>query len=77
MVIAKKRPASARKKSPDAPKRLTITLARRDYDALSALKERHKPPLSLQYVINYAIQRLLEESKNPQLILKMGDPLHE
>jgi hypothetical protein len=56
-------------------KRFTITLDGRDYDALVALKEGHKPPLTLQYVISYAIQRLLRDAKNPQLVLKMGDPL--
>ena len=63
-----------RKRGPSR-KRLTITLDARDYDELVALKERRKPPLSLQYVINYAIQRLLRDAKNPQLVLKIGDPL--
>jgi transcriptional regulator with XRE-family HTH domain len=74
MVIAKKRATATRKKSAAARMRLTISLERRDYEALAHLKDRHKPPLSLQYVINYAIQRLLEDAKDPQLALKMGDP---
>jgi hypothetical protein len=68
MVRAKKSRGSSRK-------RLTITLDRRDYDELVVLKDRSKPALTLQYVINYAIQRLLRDAKNPQLALKMGDPL--
>jgi hypothetical protein len=70
MVRAKKQRAQTRK-------RLTISLDRRDYDALIALKDRHRPPLTLQYVINYAVQRLLREAKDPQLALKMGDPLDD
>jgi hypothetical protein len=66
---------SAKKRRRPRRKRLTITLDGRDYDELVALKDRHKPPLSLQYVINYAVQRLLRDAKNPQLVLKMGDPL--
>jgi hypothetical protein len=66
---------SAKKQRGPRRKRLTITLDGRDYDDLVALKDRHKPPLSLQYVINYAVQRLLRDAKNPQLVLKMGDPL--
>lgn len=56
-------------------KRFTVTLDRRDYDDLVSLKDRHRPPLTLQYLINYAVQRLLRDAKDPQLALKMRNPL--
>ncbi len=65
----------ARRRAVPRRKRFSVTLDRRDYDELLALAERHRPPLSLQYVVSYAVQRLLRDAKNPQLVLKMGDPL--
>lgn len=56
-------------------KRFSITLDVRDYEELLSLAGRHKPPLTLQYVVNYAVQRLLKEAKDPQLGLPLGDPL--
>jgi len=46
-----------------------------DYRQLKALAERSKPRLSLQYVVNFAIQELLRRADDPQLRLSLGDPL--
>jgi hypothetical protein len=67
-MAAKKRSAGPH------PKRFSVTLDRPDYDALLALAERHKPPLTLQYVVNFAIQRLLKDADQPQVVLSLTDP---
>lgn len=64
----------AAKRTP-ARKRFTISLDGGDYERLLALAGEHKPPLTLQYVVNYAIQRLLSDANDPQLALQLGDPL--
>lgn len=56
-------------------KRFSVSLDPHDYERLKDLANSCKPRLSLQYVVNYAIQELLKEADNPQLILRMGDPV--
>ena len=68
MAAKKRRPRTTRK-------RFSVTLDLTDYDALLALAKRHKPPLTLQYVVNFAVQRLLKQAEDPQLLLSLGDPL--
>ena len=65
------------RKSPrrESRKRFSVSLDAADYGKLRALAKQHKPPLTLQYVVNYAIQRLLREADDPQLRLKLGSPL--
>ena len=58
-----------------AHKRFSVSLDVRDYEALVAVTKRHKPPLTLQYVVNYALQRFLRDAKDPQLLLQLGNPL--
>ena len=48
-------------------KRFTISLDPSDYEALRALADGHRPPLTLQYVVNVAIQNLLERHVSKQL----------
>lgn len=69
------RMVSRRTRGQPPRKRFSITLDVRDYEELLSLAGRHKPPLTLQYVVNYAIQRLLKDAKDPQLGLQLGDPL--
>jgi hypothetical protein len=56
-------------------RRFSVSLEVRDYEALVAVTKRHKPPLTLQYVVNFALQRFLKEAKDPQLLLQLGNPL--
>lgn len=51
----------------DGKRRFTISLEVGDYDALRALAEGHRPPLSLQYVVNVAVKDLLEKHAARQL----------
>lgn len=52
-------------------KRFTVSLEPRDYDALRHLAESHRPPLSLQYVVRYALQEFLDRHEGRQLTLKL------
>ncbi|MCX5478012.1 hypothetical protein OSH08_03290 [Kaistia geumhonensis] len=52
-------------------KRLTISLELEDYDALRALAEGHRPPLSLQYILSVAVKDLLEKHAARQLALPL------
>jgi hypothetical protein len=55
-------------------KRVSITVELDDYSKLKEFAATHKPPLSLRYVCQYAIQSLLDRARNPQFRLKFGDP---
>lgn len=55
----------------NSKKRLSISLEVEDYDALRALAEGHRPPLSLQYVLNIAVKDLLEKHGARQLALPL------
>jgi hypothetical protein len=55
----------------NSKKRLSISLEVEDYDALRALAEGHRPPLSLQYVLNVAVKDLLEKHASRQLALPL------
>ncbi len=48
-------------------KRFTVSLDEEDYDALIALADGHRPPLTLKYVVNVAIKNLLERHAARQL----------
>ena len=64
-----------KKAAPPTTKRFSVTLDILDYEALVALGEKHKPPLKLQYLVSFAVQQLLRDARDPQLVIKMGDPL--
>lgn len=57
-----------------ARKSFTVRLEPEDYDRLKALAERRRPVLSLQYLVEYAIQRVLDRADDPQLQLELRDP---
>lgn len=42
-------------------KRFTVSLDAQDYEALCALAQAQRPPLSLQYTVRLAVRRLLDE----------------
>lgn len=61
-----------------AIKRFTVSLKQDDYERLRALADDHRPRLSLQYVVEYAVASLLDRAEDPQFILDLGNPLrHE
>jgi len=55
-------------------KRFTVSLEPRDYEALRQIADAQRPPLSLQYVVRYALQEFLDRHEGRQLTLKLkGD----
>ena len=52
-------------------KRFSVSLSGEDYSRLKALADNHSPPLSLQFVTEFAIKRLLDDMEDPQLELKL------
>lgn len=60
-----------------AIKRFTVTLDEEEYRMLSSLAHGHKPPLTLQYVVRFAIHELLEKADDPQSRPDLADPVSE
>ena len=58
-----------------AKRSFTVRLDEEDYERLEALANNHRPTLTKQYVVQYAIRLLLERAEDPQLRLRLGDPL--
>lgn len=52
-------------------KRFTVSLEPHDYDALRRIADSQRPPLSLQYVVRYALQEFLDRHQGQQLTLKL------
>ena len=50
-------------------KRFTVSLDTGDYDALCALAQAQRPPLSLQYTVRLAIRRFLDEHEGRAITL--------
>ncbi|MDF2369335.1 MAG: hypothetical protein P1V21_00925 [Rhizobiaceae bacterium] len=50
-------------------RRFTISLETLAHDELKQIAISHRPPLSLQYVIRYALLRFLDENRDQQLKL--------
>jgi len=59
------------------PKRFSISLTKADYRKLLRIAKQHKPPLTQQYLISWAIQGLLDRADDPQLYLDLGNPLRK
>ena len=57
----------------EGKKRFTISLDASDYYALRALADGHRPPISLQYVVNVAVKDLLEKHAARQLDLPLDN----
>lgn len=52
-------------------KRFTVSLEPAEYEALRQIAESHRPPLSLQYVVRYVLQRFIDENQGKQLPLDL------
>jgi len=66
---------SQRRRSGAGRKRLTISFDQSDYDRLKELADSHRPRLTLQYVVEYAVQVLLERGQDPQFMRHIGTPM--
>lgn len=56
-------------------KRFSVSLEEEDHERVRALAKDHKPELSMNYVVEYAVREFLEKAENPQLALRLRDPL--
>ena len=54
-------------------KRFSVSIDMADYATLRALAEGHRPPLTLQYVVNVAIKDLLERHASKQLAFPLDN----
>jgi hypothetical protein len=57
------------------PKRFSISLSDQDYKRLRRLANAHRPPFSLQFIVNWSLQSVLDRAEDPQLLLELGNPL--
>ena len=48
-------------------KRFSVSLEVGEYEELFRIAQTHRPPLSLQYVVRYALQRFFDEHRDRQL----------
>lgn len=53
-------------------KRFSVTLDERDYEALRQIAESRKPPLSLQYVVSFALTEFISKQQNNQFELDLS-----
>jgi hypothetical protein len=58
-------------------KRFSVSLAEGDYKKLQRIANGHRPPFSLQFIVNWAIQGVLDRANDPQLLLELGNPLRK
>lgn len=52
-------------------KRFTVSLEPRAYEALLQIAQSQRPPLSLQYVVRYAVEDFLDRHEGRQLSLEL------
>lgn len=55
-------------------KRITVSLDAKEYERLGQLARGHKPPLSLSYLVRYAVELLLEKAEDPHFSKALRDP---
>ncbi|HPC51858.1 MAG TPA: hypothetical protein PLV05_02025 [Verrucomicrobiota bacterium] len=59
------------------PKRFSVSVSGVDYRKLQRIAHSHRPAFSLQYIVNWAIQGVLDRADDPQLLLELGNPLRK
>jgi hypothetical protein len=59
------------RRSGEPVKRFSVSLDLGDYERLVGIAEGHRPRLTLQYVVEYAILSFLEGAEDPQLDLRL------
>lgn len=57
-------------------RRLSVSLSEDDYNRLKTLADSRRPQLTMRYVVDYAIQLLLQKAEDPHFVAELGDPLH-
>lgn len=56
-------------------RRFTVTFEQKDYDKLKVISESYSPKVSLQFIVNLAVKRLIEQQESLNSIrLKRHNP---
>lgn len=63
----------AKKSTKEKQKRFSVTLNQGDYRKLKALADRNRPKLTVQYLVEFAVLRLLESNAGSEL----GNPVRK
>ena len=63
-----------KKRAQPLRRRFTTSLDADSYRRLRALADEHDPPLSLNYVMQYAVKLLLARAEDPQEVFDFADP---
>lgn len=58
-------------------RRFSVSLSKADYAKLQKIAKKHRPQFTLQYLVNWSIQRLLDRAEDPQLYLDLGNPVEK
>ena len=58
-------------------KRLTVSLEQRAYDSLRQIAESQRPPISLQYIVRYALEEFLDRHQGRPLTPKLKTDVQE
>jgi hypothetical protein len=57
------------------PKRFSVSLSKRDYKKLATIAQNHRPVLTLQYLVNWSIQKgLLDRMDDRRLYDELANP---
>ena len=56
-------------------KRFTVSLPKTDYQKLVNLADQARPRLKFNYVVEWAILRLLDMANDPKLQAEIGNPI--
>ncbi len=63
------------RRSAEHRKRFSVSLSQSDYERLQRLAVDHRPQLTLQYVVEYAIHRMLSDVVNGTISDDFANPL--
>lgn len=55
-------------------KRFSVTLDADDYERLKKLCDSCRPPMSLRYVVGFAVRQFLDQAKDPKITRALTDP---
>lgn len=59
------------------PVRLSVSFTRKQHRELKDLAHRHDPPLTIQYIVQYAVTKLLDEAADSQMRLVFPPGRHK
>ena len=57
--------------------RFSVSMTESDYRRLNRIAKAHRPQLSLQYLVGWALKGLIDRAEYPQLYLELGNPVEK